>query len=43
MDKNPGKVPAGTEYDYSHLTCLPHWWGMKFLGPFKYKLIDTNY
>ena len=32
MDKNPGKVPAGTEYDYSHLTCLPYLWGLKFLG-----------
>jgi hypothetical protein len=32
MDKNPGKVPAGTEYDYSHLTCVPYRWGLKFFG-----------
>jgi len=24
MDSNPGKVPAGTEYGYSHLKCLPY-------------------
>jgi hypothetical protein len=30
MDNNPGKVPAGTEYDNSHLTCLPYSRGLKF-------------